>query len=142
KVHHIAPGIDPSRGTVDVRLRLEPEAGFVRQDMTVTATILTGRRDGALTIPNDALLDARGGADQATVLRVRDGRVQRTPVRLGVRGLAMSEALEGLRAGDHVVAAGALEPGSLPDDGSRVRIEGQPAPDPGASTRGELPVTF
>ena len=142
KVHHIAPGIDPSRGTVDVRLRLDPEADFVRQDMTVTATILTGRRDAALAVPNDALLDARDGSDQATVLRVRGGRVQRTPVRLGLRGLAMSEVLEGLQAGDHVVAAGALEPGSLPADGSRVRIEGQPAPDPGASTRGELPVSF
>ncbi|HIY71734.1 MAG TPA: efflux RND transporter periplasmic adaptor subunit, partial [Candidatus Luteimonas excrementigallinarum] len=39
-VHHIAPGIDPARGTVDVRLRLDPAADFVRQDMTVTATII------------------------------------------------------------------------------------------------------
>lgn len=141
-VHHIAPGIDPARGTVEVRLRLDPEADFVRQDMTVTATILTGRRDEALAIPNDALLDARDGSDRATVLRVRDGRVQRTPVRLGLRGLAMSEVLDGLEVGDRVVAAGALDPGLLPGDGSRVRIDGQPAPDPGASTRGELPVAF
>src|SRR5690606_20513270 len=44
-VYHVAPGIDPARGTVDVRLRIDPSADFVRQDMTVTATILTGRRD-------------------------------------------------------------------------------------------------
>lgn len=141
-VYHVAPGIDPSRGTVDVRLRIDPAANFVRQDMTVTATILTGRREDALAVPNDALLDAGAGSDGAAVLLVRDGRVQRTPVRIGLRGLAMSEVREGLRAGDRVLAAGALDPADLPDDGSRVRVAGQPPPDSGHATRGELPVKF
>ncbi len=139
-VHHVAPGVDPARGTVDVRLRIDPAVDFVRQDMTVTATIRTGARTDALAVPNDALLDAADGRDRATVLRVRDGRVQRVPVRLGLRGLAMSEVLDGLQPGDRVVAAGALEPDALPEDGSRVRIDGQPAPRAGESTRGELPV--
>ena len=142
-VHHIAPGIDPARGTVDVRLRIGPGVDFVREDMTVTATILTGRRDRAIVVPNDALLDAGDGSGRATVLRVRGGRVERTPVRLGLRGLAMSEVLEGVAAGDHVVAAGALDPASLPEDGARVRIDGQPPPEAtGRDTRGELPVRF
>ncbi|MBJ7575140.1 efflux RND transporter periplasmic adaptor subunit [Luteimonas sp. MC1828] len=141
-VYHVAPGIDPSRGTVDVRLRIDPAADFVRQDMTVTATILTGRREDALAVPNDALLDAGSGSDGATVLLVRDGRVQRTPVRIGLRGLAMSEVREGLRAGDRVLAAGALDLADLPDDGSRARVAGQPPPDSGHATRGELPVKF
>ena len=141
-VHHIAPGIDPSRGTVDVRLRIDPRATFVRQDMTVTATILTGERPRALVVPNDALVGARDGADRATVLAVRDGRVRRVPVRLGLRGLAASEVLDGLHAGDRVVAAGALDRDALPDDGDRVRLRGQPPPASGASTRGELPVKF
>lgn len=144
-VHHVAPGIDPARGTVDVRLRVDPAAAFVRQDMTVTVTILTGRRDDALAVPNDALLDARDGADRAAVLRVRDGRVRRVPVRLGLRGLAMSEVLDGLQAGDRVLAAGALDVASLPEDGRRARLDVQPAPpaeQAGQATRGELPVTL
>ncbi|MGY1458747.1 efflux RND transporter periplasmic adaptor subunit [Luteimonas sp. A649] len=141
-VYHVAPGIDPARGTVDVRLRIDPGTDFVRQDMTVTATILTGSRDNALAVPNDALLEASEGSDRATVLRVRNSRVERTPVRLGLRGLAMSEVLEGLDAGDRVLAAGALQSGDLPDDGGRVRIEGQAPPDVGGDTRGELPVKF
>lgn len=141
-VHHVAPGIDPSRGTVDVRLRIDPAADFVRQDMTVTATIRTGSREDALAVPNDALLDAGSGSDAASVLLVRDGRVRRTPVRIGLRGLAMSEVREGLRAGDRVLAAGALDPADLPRDGSRVRVAGQPPPDAGHATRGELPVKF
>lgn len=139
-VFHVAPAIDPARGTVDVRLRIDPAADFVRQDMTVTVNILTGTRERAVAIPNDALLDAREGIDEATVLRVRDGRVHRRPVRLGLRGLAISEVLDGLDAGDRVVAAGALDPGDLPEDGARVRIAGQPLPEAGQATRGELPV--
>lgn len=142
-VFHIAPAIDPARGTVDVRLRIGEGIDFVRQDMTVTATIVTGRRDNALVVPNDALLDAGDGGDRATVLRVRDGRVQRTPVRLGLRGLAASEVREGLHAGDAVLAAGALEPADVPPDGERVRVQDQPLPDArAAATHGELPINF
>lgn len=142
-VHHIAPGVDPSRGTVDVRLRIDPDADFVRQDMTVTATLVTGRRDDALAVPNDALLDADAGSDRASVLRVDRGRVQRVPVRLGLRGLAMSEVLEGLAAGDAVVAAGALDADALPSDGDRARLRIQPAPQAGPeaeASHGELPM--
>lgn len=142
-VHHIAPSVDPARGTIDVRLRIDPDAGFVRQDMTVTATLVTGRRDSALAVANDALLGADAGSDRASVLRVRAGRVERVPVRLGLRGLAMSEVLEGLSAGDMVVAAGALDADALPADGDRARIRVQPAPEPGQradARHGELPM--
>lgn len=141
-VHHIAPGVDPARGTVDVRLRIDPKADFVRQDMTVTVTVLTGQRESALAVPNDALLDARDGSDRATVLVVRDGRVRRTVVTLGLRGLAMSEVVAGLRAGDHVVAASALGADALPADGDRVRIAAQALPAGDSATRRELPVKF
>ena len=141
-VHHIAPGIDPARGTVDVRLRLDPAAGFVRQDMTVTATILTGAREHALVIPNDALVGASAGSDRARVLVLRGGRLERVDVRLGLRGLAMSEVLEGLEEGERVLAAGAIDPAAMPEDGSRARIRGEPLRDPGSATRGELPVSF
>ncbi|WP_298575550.1 efflux RND transporter periplasmic adaptor subunit [uncultured Luteimonas sp.] len=141
-VHHIAPGVDPARGTIDVRLRIDPAADFVRQDMTVTATILTGRSERALAVPNDALLDAGPGARRAGVLRVREGRVQRVEVRLGLRGLAMTEVLEGLEEGDRVLAAGALDPERMPAEGDRVRIVAQAAPEAGDARSGELPVQF
>lgn len=139
-VHHIAPGIDPSRGTVDLRLRIDPAADFVRQDMTVTITIVTGRREQALAVANDALVDASDGSDQATVLAVRDGRVQPLPVTLGLRGLAMTEVLEGLQAGDQVIAAAALEPGRLPAAGQRVRLRSQGVVAADGASRNELPV--
>lgn len=139
-VHHIAPRIDPARGTVDVRLRVDPAADFLRPGMTVTATVLTGERASALAVPNDALLD--GGAEGATVLRVRDGRVRRVQVRTGLRGLAMTEVSGDLLAGDLVVATGTLAAADLPGDGERVRVLGQPVPQAGGDRRGELPVKF
>src|SRR5690606_20970426 len=44
-LHYIAPSIDPQRGTVDLRLRVEPAPDFLRQDMTVSVNIETGRRE-------------------------------------------------------------------------------------------------
>ena len=115
-VNFIAPGIDPQRGTVDIRLLVEPVPAFLRQDMTVSVNIETGRRDQAVAIPNDALGSVQGSTAQ--VIAVRDGKVQRLPVTLGLRGLAMSEIVAGLAAGDTVLADATLALA----DGSRVRI--------------------
>lgn len=139
-VHHIAPRIDPARGTVDVRLRIDPGTDFLRPGMTVTVTLLTGERASALAVPNDALLGGDPGTGSATVLRVRDGRVQRVRVQPGLRGLAMTEVAGDLHAGDLVVAAGALDAADLPADGTRIHVRGQPVPETGGDRRGELPV--
>lgn len=138
KVNYVAPGVDADRGTVTVRLAVDPVPDFLRQDMTVTVNVETGRRDAALAVPNDALLLASAPA----VLAVRNEHVVRVPVKLGLRGLAMSEVVEGLTAGD-VVLAGAAALRDV-DEGMRVRatIEALPAADSAASTRRELPVNF
>ena len=127
-VHHIAPSVDPARGTVDVRLRIDPSVDFLREDMTVTATILTGEKPQALVLPNDALIDDDIGRDAGQVLRVRGGKVESVPVRLGLRGLAMTEVVDGLAAGDVVLAGGSTAPGQRPEPGTRVRTRAQPLP--------------
>lgn len=116
KINFIAPSVDPQRGTVDVRLTVAPVPEFLRQDMTVSVNIETGRREQALTIPNDALNAVQ--ADKAQVLLVRNGKIQRQQVSLGLRGLAMSEVLSGLNTGDKVLADAA----SVLTDGTRVRF--------------------
>jgi HlyD family secretion protein len=63
-------------------------------------------------------------------------------VTLGLRGLAMSEVVAGLRAGDRVLAASALAADALPADGDRVRIAAQTLPAGDSATRRELPVKF
>ena len=125
----IAPRIDPQRGTVDVRLRVEPVPDFLRQDMTVSVSVETGRRERALVVPNDALLDRV--ADRGHVLAVRDGRAQRILVRLGLRGLTLTEVVSGLEVGDRVLLLQSAEDVA---EGDRVRVE-EEATSPGGSDR-------
>ncbi|HEY6645074.1 efflux RND transporter periplasmic adaptor subunit [Povalibacter sp.] len=120
----IAPRVDPQRGTVDVRLKVQPVPEFLRQDMTVSVTVETAARERAIVVSNDALMDVAG--EQAHVWVVRDGRARRVAVRLGLRSLTMSEAVEGLSAGDWVLAQGDL----AVRDGDRVRVIDEPLPGP------------
>jgi HlyD family secretion protein len=138
-VRFIAPSIDAQRGTVELRLKVDPVPDMLRQDMTVSVNIETGRRAQALAVPNDALLEARAGT--ATALLVRDGRLRRLPVKLGLRGLAFTEVTAGLAVGDTVLASAADVKLA---DGTRLRAATQPLPSHGTdpSTRRESPVKF
>lgn len=138
RLSFIAPSVDPQRGSVDIRLTVDPVPDFLRQDMTVSVNVETGRRDSALVVPNDALADVDGR--RARVWRVADGRAERRDVQLGLRGLAMTEVTGGLQPGDWVLADGqaAIAPGS------RVRVQPAALPADAAdpATRKELPARF
>ncbi len=137
-VSFIAPSVDPQRGTLDIRLTVDPVPDYLRQDMTVSVNVETGRREQALLIPNDALTP--GSGDLAQVWIVADGKVRRTQVTLGLRGLVLSEVTVGVKAGDWILANGGAEI----SDGQRVRITREEIPEAGNSsaTRNELPVRF
>ncbi len=122
RINFIAPSIDAQNGTVEVRLSVDPVPDFLRQDMTVSVNIETDRRAQTLVIPNDALADVQ--EDTAQVLLVRNGKVERHAITLGLRSLAMSEVVSGLEAGDQILT----DATSQIEEGSRVRIEAQKAP--------------
>jgi len=107
-VDHIAPTVDPDRGTVDVRLAVTDPPEYLRHDMTVTATIVTGEQDNALVIPNDALHNAN---QETTVQVIELGRVAERGVTLGMRGLTHSEVVDGLSAGEVVIREPGLKVG-------------------------------
>ena len=116
-INFIAPSIDAQRGTLDVRLTVDPVPDFLRQDMTVSVNVETNKRERTLVIPNDALSSISG--NKAMVILVRDRKIQRHPITLGLRGLVMSEVVAGLKEGDHVLT----DAESVLKDGTRVRIE-------------------
>ena len=134
-VSFIAPSVDAQRGSVDIRLAVSPVPDFLRQDMTVSVNVETGRRDRALVVPNDALSEIDGNT--ARVWRVAEGRASRQTVELGLRGLALTEITAGLQDGDRVLA----DAGADIADGSRVRVRdaGIPADANDPATRKELP---
>ena len=140
QINFIAPSIDPERGTVEVRLTVDPVPDFLRQDMTVSVNIETDQRAHARVIPNDALSNVQG--NKAIVLLLRDGKIHRQTVTLGLRGLAMSEVVSGLQDGEQVLAD-AVSPLK---DGTRARLTLQKisAAEPSNNTdsKNELPVKF
>ena len=123
-----------SRGTVDVRLAVKPAPDFLREDMTVSVNVETGRRERTIALPNDALHDVDG--QRATAWVVDDGKAARRELTLGLRGLTHTEVVSGLQAGDWVLAdaADALEVGQ------RVRVRAARDRTTGADTRNETPV--
>jgi HlyD family secretion protein len=117
QVLRIAPLVDAQRGAVEVKLSL-PQAppAFLREDMTLSVEVETGRRERALVLPGAALVGAVADG-QARVHVLLDGRVQARQVRLGLQTLDGAEVLDGLAAGDTVLL------GASPAPGRRVRAE-------------------
>jgi HlyD family secretion protein len=111
----IAPVVDPQRGAIEVKFALEENPpAFLREDMTLSVEVETGRRERALVLPLTALLGTTSGApanQRATVLVVQHDRVQERSVRLGLRTLDAVEILEGLAAGDVVLLQRSLQVG-------------------------------
>ena len=100
-VAYINPGVDPTRGSVEVKLSVPNPPIYLRQDMTVSIDIETARRTGAVVIASSAVEDA--ATDKPWVLVVRDKRVVKQFVTLGLRGDTRVEVLGGIEAGEGVV---------------------------------------
>jgi HlyD family secretion protein len=111
EVVYINPGIDPLRGSVEIKLRVAKPPEYLRQDMTVSVDIEVARRAGTIVVPSDTVIDA--GADKPWVMAVEGNRLVRKTVKLGLRGEGLVEVLDGVAPGDMVVATAgtALKPG-------------------------------
>ena len=115
-ISSIAPGVDPQRGAVQVKLQVDAPPAYLRQDMTISVEIEVARKADALALPVDAVHDIDAAHPWVWQLDAQ-GRAQHAPVRLGVRSGTRVEAVSGLAAGAQVVAVTA--PGLA--QGQRVR---------------------
>jgi HlyD family secretion protein len=105
-VRLISPLVDAQRGSVEIKLVPQGAApAFLREDMTLSVEVNTGRREQALVVPVSALEGSR-------VRVLQDGKVQAREVRLGLVTLDAAEVTQGLAAGDVVLLDPAAEPGS------------------------------
>lgn len=100
-VSYINPGIDATRGAVEVKMTVAKPPAYLRQDMTVSVDIETARRSNALVIPTGALHEASSNAPW--VLVVRNNHTVKQPVKLGLRGDNSVEVLSGLKVGEAVI---------------------------------------
>ncbi len=100
-VVYINPGVDATRGSVEVKLAVAAPPAYLRQDMTVSIDIETARRTATVVVATSTLEDA--ATDQPWVLVVRDKRAVKQFVTLGLRGDTRVEVLSGITAGEGVV---------------------------------------
>jgi RND family efflux transporter MFP subunit len=109
-VAEVTPKGDPVARSYRVRIRM-PDPGGLQVGMTVDANLIVAERANALLVPTTAVQDG-------AVWVVRDGRLARQAVKVGVAGDARSEILDGLSADARIVA----QPGEDLAAGRRVRI--------------------
>ncbi len=115
RISSIAPAVDPTQGTIEVRLGVDAPPAYLRPDMTVSVNIEAGRSPGAWVLPDRAV---RGlGTDSPWVAVARDGRLVRQPVAVGLRADPLVEILSGVEPGELVVP-----PAGSPELGRRVRV--------------------
>ena len=116
-VDRVAPVVDNGTGTFRVVASF-PGNGELQPGMFSRLDINYDRRADALVVPRTALLEDGG---EPAVYVVRDGKAQRTVLKLGYNDAGWVEVREGLKPGDQVVIAGkaALR------EGSAVQVIGQ-----------------
>jgi HlyD family secretion protein len=126
RVLSIAPAVDAQRGAIEVKFALEQQApAFLREDMTLSVEVETGRRERALVLPLSALRTQPSPAT-ATVLVADAGRAQERKLRLGLRTLDAAEVLEGLAEGDAVLLDNSVPAGARIRARAVAWVPGQP----------------
>lgn len=115
KVGDITPKGDPATKTFRVYLPL-PDDTPLRIGMSVEANVITRAKDDVVLVPAEAIIDNH-------VFAVRDGRLVRLPLKIGIRGTRMLEVLSGLEPGEKIVTPAT----SKLRDAMRVQVDVAPA---------------
>ena len=104
-VQSLSPLVDAQRGAIEVKFALDQRLpDFLREDMTLSIEVETGRRERSLVVPLAALQGASSPySPEADVQVAQNGQVQQRRVRLGLRAQDAVEVLGGLAAGDQVL---------------------------------------
>ncbi len=116
QVAYINPGINAQTGAVEIKLDVLEPLQNLKQDMTVSVDLVVARKPQVLALQVGRVNEISGASPW--VWLVQAGIAVRRPVRLGLRGGAWVEVLEGLSEGDAVITS----PIAL-REGQRVRVQ-------------------
>ena len=120
KITVISPALDPNSTTVEVWVQARNAEQRLKPGTSVQLSMLARTIPDALVIPAASLLTAEDGAT-SVMLAGSDNRAHRKPVKVGVRQGDQVQIVEGVQAGDRVVASGAY---GLPDN-TQIKVEEQ-----------------
>jgi membrane fusion protein, heavy metal efflux system len=106
-ISYIAPALDPSTRTLQVRIVTQNPSERLKKDMYVTATVQAAAIPNALTVPDAAVLR---DAENEPFVYVATGSNQfaQRHVSIGESQSGRTQILSGLNGEEHVVADGSL----------------------------------
>lgn len=107
RVLSVSPTVDTQRGSVEVKFSVAEPPAYLRNDMTLSIEVETGRRKSVLAVPSVLVLTG----DPPAVLLANDGKVERRAIKPGLRTLTAVEVLEGIKEGDVLLLDVTLAPG-------------------------------
>ncbi len=106
RISYVAPAVDPTTRTLQVRIVTDNPEGRLKKDMYVTAIVQAGTLN-ALTVPDAAVL--RNAENQPFVyVEQQPNQFAQRLVSLGESQNGRAQILSGLQAGERVVADGSL----------------------------------
>lgn len=111
EVYALSPAVDDNSRNFTVRARLENEQGLLKPGLFARVTVTLETIPDALMVAEDALVPE---GHQQLIYKLVDGKVEITPVAVGLRRSGQVRIVKGLAPGDVVVTAGQmkLQPGA------------------------------
>jgi HlyD family secretion protein len=109
-VNYISPGIDASRGSVELRLDVAKPPALLKSDMTISMDLQGPLLKQTLMLPADAVRQLQ--TESPWVLVNREGTAVKVAVKVGLQTQGRVAIAEGLKAGDRVILNREVEAGS------------------------------
>lgn len=108
QIENVAQVVDLDRQTVPIRIRAKNPEGRLRPNSFVEAHFspAAGTQQSILRVPSEAVVS--DGMESVVFVEFAPGRFRRTEVALGRQHGGLTEIRSGLKAGERVVARGAL----------------------------------
>ncbi|MGH9433039.1 MAG: efflux RND transporter periplasmic adaptor subunit [Terriglobia bacterium] len=107
RISYLAPAMDPTSRTLQVRIVTQNPGQKLKKDMYVTVTVNAGAIQKALAVPDAAVL--RNSENQPFVYAVAGpGQFAQRLITIGETHGGRTQVLSGLQAGEQVVADGSL----------------------------------
>ncbi len=130
KVEVVSPALDPNSTTVEVWVQAKNPGGHLKPGTSVQVSMIARSVPDALTVPAAALLTAQDGTTSVMVAgtcakssSASDQCAHQKAVKTGIRDADRVQIVEGLQAGDRIVASGVY---GLPDNSKITSAEAKP----------------
>lgn len=103
EVSNINPTIDAATKNYKVKIKLLSKTEEIRPGMFAKITLDVDRRDNVITVPNQAVVAESG---VYFIFVVKDGKIVKTPIKIGISNHKVVEITQGLNPGDNLVTEG------------------------------------